>query len=135
MKFKHWIKENVWLIVCVIFVIILLFLSIYIEIVTNTIYTNPNDVWEYIKESEEQHLLSGKIISVDYIDCGYNCDYALVVLDKSTYHFKDWDYANFKNFEGEVVEILCYTTGFDGYYSLSCANWEKFEQGYIKRCD
>ena len=112
-------------------VMIVIGLIITIFVINYTIASNYNlkideyNPFDYIRRTEEQHILEGNIVHVEYIDWE-TCK--IVMNDGRTYSFHGSDYGKLKASEGNSVRIICFTNGWDGKYrTYSCNDGEVFE--------
>jgi len=127
MKIKQVINENKMIIICIIVLIINTYFLFNPQILGSVFYSDFNvNPFDEMRACEERYEMNGTLISVDYVDCGYNCDYTLVVINSRSYNFKDWDYANLKTYEGQDVEIIYFSNCQTGEYYLDCLNNEMF---------
>ena len=98
-----------------------------VAIILPVINSNAEDYnpFDYIRETEEQQVIEGTIIHVEYIDW----ETCKVVMNNSrTYTFHGSDYGRLKTYEDESVRIICFTQGWDGKYrTYPCNDREHFE--------
>ena len=84
---------------------------------------NPFD---RMRECENQYSISGYLLSVDYIDGGYQNRYTLIIIDDTQMNFKDWDYKRFKPYEGQDIEMVYYSNCETSEYYLNCVDNDRF---------
>jgi len=85
-----------------------------------------------MRKCEERHEMNGILYAVDFVDCGYNCDYTLIVFNDNDYHFKSWDYADFKKYEGQKINIVYFSNCQTSEYYLDALRYDWIDEGGIK---
>ena len=121
MNKKEFVRRNIGLIFYFVILAILIFFMMKPDVLANAFYPEyDNNPFDDMRECEEQHNLSGIITHVEYVDWKH----CKLIMNQYSYNFKGWDYADLKSYEGQQVNITCFTNCWDGLYYLDALNYE-----------